>query len=127
GGAVGCQTDAILALRVLLGELGVLGEKPGSTGRRGPRGGGSSGILTTDHGPLTPDDSRPSGYNGDGGRGGERGRALAARAWTRTIRGFSLPSLHRRIASRLRFREYLRTFRSGSRTTASSPTEPSTT
>src|SRR5262249_55518728 len=49
-----------------------------------------------------------------------------ARAWTRTFRGFSLPSLHRRIASRLRFREYLRTFRSGSRTTASSPTEPAT-
>ena len=32
------------------------------------------------------------------------------------IRGFSLPSIHRRISSRLRFREYLKDFRSGSKT-----------
>src|SRR5262249_14206178 len=35
---------------------------------------------------------------------------------SRTTRGFSLPFLHRRIASRLRFHDYLKTFRSGLRT-----------
>ena len=52
------------------------------------------------------------------------GGPAAARGTNRTIRGLSLPSLHRRIASRLRFREYLERFRSALKAGVRSRPEP---